>query len=96
MQHFITTRDAVTLEVRAVDELQPLLSDLMNALVQLPDTPDVFSPNDKVRGWLERLNAMRAVDMIDEDDMRQLSHDLDSAYSEFSRYLSSRYLRGRT
>jgi ESCRT-I complex subunit VPS28 len=90
VQHFITTMDAVKLEMRAVDDLQPLLSDLMNALVQLPDTPDVFSPNDKVRRWLERLNAMRAVEMIDEDDARQLSHDLDSSYSEFSRYLRSR------
>ena len=90
VQHFITTMDAVKLEQRAVDELQPLLSDLLNALVQLPDTPNGFSPNDKVKKWLERLNAMRAVDMIGEDDARQLYHDLDSAYSDFSRYLRAK------
>ena len=90
VQHFITTMDAVRLDQRAVDELQPLLSDLMNALVQIPDTPNDFAPNDRVKRWLERLNAMRAVDVIDEEDARQLSHDLESAYSEFSRFLKAR------
>lgn len=84
---FITTMDAVKLDQRAVDEIQPYLSDLMNSLVQLPDTPNDFGPNHKVQKWLEKLNAMRAVDMIDEDDGRQLYHDLDSAYTEFTRYL---------
>eukprot|EP00804_Cyclotella_cryptica_P022628 CCRYP_009497-RA/>CCRYP_009497-RA protein AED:0.45 eAED:0.45 QI:578/0.5/0.66/1/1/1/3/0/214 len=85
-----TAMDAVKLDQRAVDELQPLLSDLMNALIQLPDTPNDFGPNYKVKKWLEKLNAMRAVDMIDDDDGRQLYHDLDTAYSEFSRYLKSK------
>ena len=90
VQYFITAMDAVKLEQRAVDELQPLLSDLMNALIQLPDTPNDFGPNHKVQRWLEQLNAMRAVDQIDEDDGRQLYHDLDSAYSEFTRYLRAK------
>jgi ESCRT-I complex subunit VPS28 len=87
VQHFITTMDAVKLEQRAVDELQPLLSDLMDCLTRLPETPNDFEPNRKVRKWLQKLNAMRAVDQIDEDDARQLYHDLDSAYAEFTRYL---------
>ena len=90
VQHFITAMDAVKLDQRAVDELQPLLSDLMNALVQLPDTPNDFGPNHRVQKWLQKLNAMRAVDTIDEDDGRQLYHDLDSAYSEFTRYLRAK------
>ena len=87
VQHFITAMDAVKLDQRAVDELQPLISDLMNALVQLPDTPNDFGPNHRVNKWLVKLNAMRAADTIDEDDGRQLYLDLDSAYSEFTRFL---------
>lgn len=87
VQHFITTMDAVKLEQRAVDELQPLLSDLMDSLTRLPETPNEFEPNRKVQKWLQKLNAMRAVEQIDEDDARQLYHDLDSAYAEFTRYL---------
>jgi len=87
VQIFITTMDAVKLEQRAVDELQPLLSDLMDVLTRLPETPNDFEPNRKVQKWLQKLNAMRAVDEINDEDSRQLYHDLDSAYAEFNRYL---------
>ena len=87
VQHFITTMDAVKLEQRAVDELQPLLSELMDALTRLPETPNDFEPNRKISKWLQQLNSMRAVENIDEDDARQLYHDLDSAYAEFTRHL---------
>jgi ESCRT-I complex subunit VPS28 len=79
--------DAVKLEQRAVDELQPLLSDLMDVLTRVPDTPNDFEPNRKVQKWLQKLNSMRAVEEIGEDDSRQLYMDLDAAYTEFTRYL---------
>lgn len=90
VQYFITAMDAVALEKRAVDELQPLLSDLLHALTRLPETPNDFEPNRQVEKWLMKLNAMRAVEEIDEDDARQLSHDLDSTYAEFTRYLKGK------
>jgi hypothetical protein len=49
--------------------------------------PNDWSPNHKIKNWLQKLNSMRAVDEIDEEDSRQLYLDLDSAYSEFTRYL---------
>ena len=84
---FITAMDSVSLDQRAVDELQPLLSDLNDALFRLPDTPENFEPNLKVNSWLQKLNAMRAVDELGDEEARQLKHDLDSAYTEFTRYL---------
>lgn len=87
VQHFITAMDAVKLESRFVDELQPLLGDLMDSLLRLPDTPNDFEPNHKVQKWLQKLNSLRAVDEISDEDSRQLYLDLDSAYSEFTRYL---------
>jgi ESCRT-I complex subunit VPS28 len=87
VQHFITTMDAVKLDQRAVDELQPLLSDLLDVLTRVPETPNDFEPNRKVQNWLEKLNGMRAVDEISDEDSRQLFHDLDLAYTEFTRYL---------
>lgn len=89
-EHFITALDALKLEQTAVDDLQPLLSDLMNALTCLPETPNDFEPNRIVQQWLQKLNLMRAIDDIDEADKRQLLMDLDSAYMEFKRYLSDR------
>lgn len=76
VQHFITAMDAVKLEQRAVDELQPLLSDLMESLARLPETPNDFEPNRKVEKWLKTLNSMRAVEEISEEDSRQLYLDL--------------------
>jgi hypothetical protein len=48
-EHFITTTDTVDLDVSVMEELQPLLSALMNALIHLPNTPTSFSPNVKVK-----------------------------------------------
>lgn len=87
VQHFITTMDAVKLDQRAVDELQPLLSDLNDVITRVPETPNDFEPNRKIQKWLRKLNTMRAVDEISDEDSRQLYHDLDSAYTEFTRYL---------
>lgn len=87
VQHFITTMDAVKLDQRAADELGPLLSDLMESLNHVPDTPKDFEPHVRVRKWVVKLNEMRAMDEISDEDSRQLYHDLDSAYTEFTRYL---------
>jgi len=87
VQYFITAMDAVKLEQRAVDELQPYLIDLMDALTRLPDTPNEFEPQTKVDAWVQKLNSLRAVDEISEEDARQLAHDLEAAYAEFQRYL---------
>lgn len=89
VQYFITTMDALRIEQRYVDELQPLLSDLMDSLTRLPQTPNDFEPNRKVQQWLRKLNGLRAVDQIEEADARQMLYDLDSAYTEFTRYLKS-------
>jgi VPS28 protein len=48
----------------------------MESLTRLPDTPTDFEPARKVEKWLKKLNAMRAVDEIGEDDSRQLWLDL--------------------
>eukprot|EP00536_Pseudo-nitzschia_multiseries_P009036 jgi/Psemu1/306251/fgenesh1_kg.244_\ len=90
VENFITAMDAVKIETRFVDELQPLLSETMDSLSKLPDIPDDFEPNRKVKKWLQKLNDMRAIDEITEEDSRQLSMDLDSAYVEFTRYLKSK------
>ncbi len=88
VQNFITTMDAIKLEQRAVDELQPLLSDLRSSMNRLPlETPANFGPMKRIQFWLEKLNCMRAVDVIGEDDGRQLYFELEGAYMEFTRYL---------
>ncbi|KAJ8611956.1 hypothetical protein CTAYLR_004396 [Chrysophaeum taylorii] len=97
VQHFITAMDALKLEQRAVDEVQPLVSDLVNSLSRVPNAR-VETGREKLADWLVhtfpesepvQLNAMRAAEEISDDQARQLLFDLDAAYSEFHRSLRS-------
>ncbi|GMI30647.1 hypothetical protein TeGR_g6351 [Tetraparma gracilis] len=65
VQHFITTMDAVRLDQRAVDEIHPLLTDLLDSLTRVPALPRDFEPQGLVQKWLVTLNGMRAVDEIE-------------------------------
>jgi ESCRT-I complex subunit VPS28 len=51
VQHFITAMDSIKLEQRAVDELHPLISDLMNSLTRIPGLPPTFFGLEKFRNW---------------------------------------------
>ena len=88
VQGFITAMDALKLQQRAVDEIQPLLSELMNSLTKVPGlTPVTFESSKKISNWLIKLNQWRASEELGDEDVRQLIYDLESAYNEFHRYL---------
>ncbi len=89
VQGFITAMDALKLQQRAVDEVQPLISELMNSLTKVPgiSVSADFEGTKKISAWLLRLNQLRAAEEISEDDARQLIFDLESSYNEFHRYL---------
>ena len=89
-QAFITVLDALKLEQRAVDELQPLLSDLMASLTKVPGLNVAsFDGAAKIQEWLTRMNQLRAVDNISEDDARQCIFDIDHSYAAFHAFLKA-------
>ena len=88
-QSFITLMDALRLEQRAVDDIKPLIISLCSALAKVPSLPANFEGSVKMTTWLQKLNQMRAVDEITEDDARQLLMELDSSYSAFVEVLAS-------
>lgn len=88
-QSFITLMDALRLEQRAVDDIKPLIISLCSALGKVPSLPGNFEGSVKMTMWLQKLNQMRAVDEITEDDARQLLMELDSSYSAFVEVLAS-------
>ncbi|KAJ1632327.1 vacuolar protein sorting-associated [Pavlovales sp. CCMP2436] len=90
VQHFITSMDAVKLGMVAVDQIQPLLNDLLVALTKIPNLPPNFVAKEKARQWLTVLHAMRASDELDEGQVRQILFDLETGYNEFHRSLSNR------
>ena len=82
--------DALKLDQRAVDEVQPLVADLAAGLGRVPHVP-CAAGKAALAKWLVQLNAMRASAEIDDEQARQLSFDLDCAYSEFHRDLAGRH-----
>ncbi|CAM9421353.1 unnamed protein product [Chrysoparadoxa australica] len=82
-QCFITAMDALKLEQNAVDEIQPLISDLMERLNKCEGLLPDFVGTESVRSWLIQLNKMRASEELTPDQVRQLLHDLDGGYNAF-------------
>mmetsp|Transcript_14629 Transcript_14629/g.20201 ORF Transcript_14629/g.20201 Transcript_14629/m.20201 type:complete len:220 (+) Transcript_14629:248-907(+) len=91
VQLFITTMDALKIHMTAVDNLYPLLSDLVQSLNKLGFLAPDFEGKVKTKEWLARLNSMRASDELTEDQTRQLLFDLESSYNAVVRVLKERH-----
>lgn len=89
VQAFITTMDALRLGQKAVDEISPLVTEILASLGKIQSLPPNFEGVIKMEKWTKQLNSMRAVEELSEDDVRQLLFDLDSSYSSFHKHLSN-------
>ncbi|KAG0325102.1 hypothetical protein BGZ99_001068 [Dissophora globulifera] len=89
VQNYITVVDALKLGMAAVDEIHPLLADLIQSLNNVRSLPADFEGRAKVREWLIKLNSMRASEMLAADEKRQLEFDLESNYTAFRGWLDS-------
>ena len=85
VQLFITLMDSLKLNLYAVDQLHPQLSDLIQSIHRL-SLPD-YQGRNKIKDWLITLNKMKASDELDQDQARQLLFDLESAYAELQHSL---------
>mmetsp|Transcript_12825 Transcript_12825/g.22114 ORF Transcript_12825/g.22114 Transcript_12825/m.22114 type:complete len:246 (+) Transcript_12825:77-814(+) len=88
-QHFITAMDSLKLNMSAVDQLFPLLNDLLESMNKIPRLGPDFDGKLKVKAWLQQLHAMKASDTLDADQCRQLSFELETSYNAFHRCLKS-------
>eukprot|EP00002_Diphylleia_rotans_P029514 TRINITY_DN6015_c0_g1_i1.p1 TRINITY_DN6015_c0_g1~~TRINITY_DN6015_c0_g1_i1.p1 ORF type:complete len:213 (-),score=49.04 TRINITY_DN6015_c0_g1_i1:159-797(-) len=87
VQHFITAMDSLKLGMKAVDQIFPLLKELMECLNSLSNLPQTYDGKEVVKKWLGIMNKMRASDELAEDQVRQLMFDLENAYNGFHRAL---------
>lgn len=84
---FITVMDKLRLEIRAMDEIQPDLKELMDAMSRLSILPPDFEGKEKVKTWLDKFSSMAASEELDDSQVRQMLFDLESAYNAFNRVL---------
>jgi ESCRT-I complex subunit VPS28 len=87
---FITTMDSLRLNLTAVDQLCPLLQDLMNSMAKVQSLPRDFEPKQKIRDAYHRLYQKPATYQLPEDDVRQLLYELEGSYSAFLSSLKNR------
>ncbi|KAL7602546.1 vacuolar protein sorting-associated protein 28 homolog 1 [Lactuca sativa] len=81
--NFITAMDTLKLNMVAVDQVFPLLSDLLGSLNKMSILPPDFEGKTKMKEWIGRLAKMGAADELTEQQSRQLQFDLDSSYNSF-------------
>ncbi|KAK0138596.1 Vacuolar protein sorting-associated protein 28 [Merluccius polli] len=95
---FITVMDKLRLEIRAMDEIQPDLRELMETMNRMSNMPPDSEAKDKVSlcvvalvltPRLTTLSSMSASDELDDSQVRQMLFDLESAYNAFNRFLHS-------
>lgn len=86
-QHFITLMDCLKLQQTAVDQLFPILTDLVNSVEKVSSSFD-FLP--KLQGWKKRLDTMHPSDELSERDTREFAFDLDRGYQSFYRYFDEK------
>jgi ESCRT-I complex subunit VPS28 len=83
--------DALRLSRYAVDELHPILADLIQSINNVPTLPADFEGKQKVRQWLITLHAMKASDEITEEQARQMLFEMEQSHNEFYRLLSGEH-----
>eukprot|EP00457_Paulinella_chromatophora_P013974 gb/GEZN01014341.1/.p1 GENE.gb/GEZN01014341.1/~~gb/GEZN01014341.1/.p1 ORF type:complete len:248 (-),score=63.22 gb/GEZN01014341.1/:186-929(-) len=89
VQHFITCMDSLKLNMKAVDEIHPTLSDLMESINKIQNLPPEHETKAKVRNWLLKLSQRQAQDELTDEEVRQMSFDLESAYNALHRFIES-------
>lgn len=75
-ESLITAEDALALGYRGMDQLLPLLTDVLTNLGKVGGLKPDFIGKVKLVQWVEKLQLLRAAAEIGDDDMRQLGLDL--------------------
>ncbi|CAO3594950.1 unnamed protein product [Absidia cylindrospora] len=88
VSHFITLLDTLRVNRLAVDDIHPLLEDLIKALNNVPGLSSDYEAKTTVRKWLIVLNGMKAADEITSDQARQMVFEIDRSHNNFYRWLS--------
>lgn len=89
-QFFINALDALSLGCRTMDEIHPHLRDIMASAVRVPGLVQNVPEMSRVQTWVVKVHQMRATEELTEDDKRQLTSDLNTAYSCFHQFLRAR------
>jgi len=94
VQHFITALDCVKLGAGdegnvSVDILMPYLRDILDGLNKMPNLSPDFVGKAKVKEWIKVLTPQSASYQLTDEQVRQVTFDLESSYDAFSKSLNA-------
>jgi len=80
-ENFITFLDALKLNMSSKETLHPLLSDVIQSANKV--TEHDFDHRGKIIQWLITLNQMRTTEELSDEQIRELTFDMEQAYAGF-------------
>ena len=80
-ENFITFLDALKLNMSSKQYLHPLLSDVIQSVNKV--TEQDFDHRGKIIQWLIALNQMRTTEELSEEQLQELTFDMEQAYNGF-------------
>lgn len=83
VQYFITAMDSLKLNLAAVDQICPVLLDLINSMDKISSLPPNYGPREKMREWYSKLYQKPATYELTEQESRQMLYELEAAYNTF-------------
>ena len=86
---FIGVMDTLKLDMRAKDQVAPVVADLLLALCKLARLPTDFEGTRCARKWALRMDTMRASECLSAEEGREFLYEIESAYAAFLRCLAS-------
>ena len=75
--------DSLKLNMTAVDQIHPLLNDLLESLSKISSLSPDWEGKVKIKNWLIQMNKMKASDELNEEQIRQMLFDLESSYTAY-------------
>ena len=76
--------DKLRLSIKANDQLQPDLRELIDVMNRLSSLPPDSEAKSKIQKWYTQLQSMSASDEIDEEQSRNFLLDLETAWYAFN------------
>lgn len=82
-ERFLTALDSVHLQMTAVDQVYPQLLQVAESLDRVTSVPATFDGKATLAKWLTKLKTLPATYQLNEDEVRQVTYDLNMTYRDF-------------
>lgn len=82
-ERFLTALDSLQLQMTAVDQVYPQLLQVAESLDRVASVPATFDGKATLAKWLTNLKTLPATYQLNEDEVRQLTYDLNMTYRDF-------------